>query len=90
MTRGMYKSGRFRKIFVKTPGGRTTVHYREQKPQPAHCAHCHKALAGVPRENPAYLKKLPKSSRRPERPYGGYLCSACTRAQLKLKARQVP
>ena len=87
MPRGMYRSGHFRKIFVKTPGGRTTVHYRERKPKRAHCAHCKTQLSGVPRELPAVLRSLPKSARRPERPYGGVLCSACTRTLLQAKAR---
>ena len=33
MPRGMFKSGRLRKIFVKTPGGKTTVHYRQESRQ---------------------------------------------------------
>lgn len=87
MVEGRYKSGRFRKIFVKTPGGRTVIHYRERKPQKAHCATCGKALAGVPRERPANLAKLPKTARRPQRPYGGVLCSACMRQRIKEQTR---
>jgi large subunit ribosomal protein L34e len=33
------------------------------------------------------MKNMPKSSKRPERPYGGVLCSACTRKLLKSKVR---
>lgn len=87
MPRGQFKSGRFRKIFVKTPGGRVNVHYRERKPSRAICGNCQKPLAGVPRERPAKLGKMSKSARRPERPYGGVLCSACTRQLVKQKAR---
>ncbi len=87
MPRGQFKSGRFRKIFVKTPGGRTTVHYRETKPKRAVCSVCKKQLAGVPRERPAVMIHLPKTAKRPERPYGGMLCSSCTRNLLKQKAR---
>lgn len=87
MVRGMYKSGRFRRVAVKTPGGRTVIHYRESKPQAAHCGGCGKVLPGVPRERPAVLRNLPKSSKRPERPYGGNLCSACMRSLFKARAR---
>ncbi|MEK6951258.1 MAG: 50S ribosomal protein L34e [Nanoarchaeota archaeon] len=83
----MYKSGRFRRVYVKTPGGRTALHYRESKPTRAHCGQCGRALAGVPRERPVILRRIPKSSRRPERPYGGVLCSACMRLLFQAKAR---
>ena len=64
MPRGMFKSGRLRKIFVRTPGSRTTVHYRARKPSKAICGNCKTQLAGVPRERPAHLKKIPKSSKK--------------------------
>ncbi|PIN73425.1 50S ribosomal protein L34e [Candidatus Woesearchaeota archaeon CG10_big_fil_rev_8_21_14_0_10_45_16] len=87
MPKGREKSGRFRKVFVKTPGGDTKVHLRERKPSKAVCGTCKKPLLGVPRERPAILGKMPKTARRPERPYGGVLCSACTRKLLQQKAR---
>lgn len=87
MPRGMFKSGRLRKIFVKTPGGRNVTHYRQRKPSKALCGKCKKQLAGVPRELPAKMANMPKTAKRPERKYGGVLCSACTRALLKSEAR---
>ncbi len=87
MPRGMFKSGRLRKVFVKTPGGKTHIHYRERKPQKAHCAGCGKVLAGVPQGISSVIRKVPRSARKPQRPYGGMLCSACTRQTLKAKAR---
>jgi len=87
MPAGKHKSGRFRKIFVKTPGGRTTKHFRERKPSKAICSTCKKKLAGVPVQRPAKMANMPKSSKRPERPYGGVLCSSCTRRLLQQKAR---
>ena len=90
MPSGMHKSGRFRKIFVKTPGGRTTVHYREQKPSKAVCGNCKKLLAGMPRERPGKLVAFSKSARRPQRPYGGVLCSACMRQKFRMTARVQP
>ena len=87
MPRGSEKSGRFRKIFVKVPGGETKVHLRERKPKKAHCAVCGKQLAGVVRERPAVMANLPKTAKRPERPFGGVLCSSCMRLQLQQKVR---
>ena len=88
MPRGMFKSGRLRKIFVKTPGGRTVIHYRQRKPSKAICGSCKKQLAGVPRELPSKMANMPKTAKRPERKYGGTLCSACTRLLLKTEARR--
>ncbi|HIJ11745.1 TPA: 50S ribosomal protein L34e [Candidatus Woesearchaeota archaeon] len=88
MPAGREKSGRFRKVFVKTPGGKTVVHRRERKPSNAICGNCKKQLAGVPRERPAVFNKLAKTQRRPERPYGGNLCSKCTRAVIKDQTRR--
>jgi large subunit ribosomal protein L34e len=88
MPRGMHKSRTLRKVFVKTPGGKTTLHYRKRKPSKAVCASCKTQLAGVPRERPYKMMNLPKTAKRPERPYGGVLCSPCTRKLMKEKARQ--
>ncbi len=89
MPAGKYKSRSLRRIFVRTPGSRVTVHYRARKPKKAHCAQCGVQLAGVPRGGPAAISKLPKTQKRPERPYGGVLCSGCTKRLLQLRARGV-
>lgn len=83
----MYKSRTFRRIKVVVPGNTVKLHYRRRKPSKAKCANCKKLLAGVPRELPLKMKNLAKTKKRPERPYGGVLCSACTRLLLKQKAR---
>ena len=87
MPRGMYRSRTFRRIFVKVPGNTVKMHYRRRKPSKAKCASCKKLLSGVPHELPLKMKNMPKTAKRPERPYGGVLCSACTRQLLKQKAR---
>ena len=87
MPRGMYRSGRLRKVFVKTPGGKVHLHYRQRKPSKAVCSSCEKVLPGVPCEMPAKLRNMPKTAKRPERPYGGVLCSACMRVLFQQKAR---
>ena len=81
------KSRSLRKIFVKTPGGRTTVHYRHRKPSKAKCGKCGVVLKGIARERPYKMKKIGKSKKRPTRPYGGYLCTRCMRALFVERAR---
>jgi large subunit ribosomal protein L34e len=85
MVRGQYKSGTFRKLSRKTPGGRVSVQYKLRKPGKAHCYKCGTILQGVPNERPNKLKKMSKSMRRPERPFGGVLCSKCVRKHIVSK-----
>jgi len=72
---------------VRTPGNRLVTHYGMKKPNAARCSFCKKRLHGVPRVNTSEMRKFPKSSRRPERPYGGTLCSECTRLLLRKVVR---
>lgn len=83
MTRGMFRSRTFRQTSRKVPGGRLSDIFTKRTPKRATCAYCGKPLAGVPR------KPLMKSasSRRPDRMYGGVLCSGCVREEIKLDAR---
>ena len=73
---------------VRTPNGTRKTHYIKRKPQKAKCAGCGSVLSGVPRERPYKMRTMPKSSKRPERPYGGKLCSRCTRSKIIEKARE--
>ena len=78
------KSERSRKRRIlkkKVPSGVKIV-YKRRKPSKAKCSECGAELKGVPREIPSKLNKLPKSRRRPERPYGGVLCSKCMRKKI--------
>ena len=85
---GRYKSRQaHRMLSVKVPGGRTVIHFKKKKPSKAKCASCGKVLSGVPRERPHKMRKMSKTKKRPERPYGGKLCSKCTRKLLRAKAR---
>ncbi len=87
MPKGREKSGRFRKVFVRSPGGNVKVHYRERKPKAAHCPVTGQKLKGVPRERPAKMASMPKTHKRPERPYGGVLSSRAMRDVMKQKAQ---
>tara|TARA_Y100000031_G_C8196957_1_gene374183 strand:- start:275 stop:544 length:270 start_codon:yes stop_codon:yes gene_type:complete len=83
-----YKRSRsLRRLYVKVPGGRTVLHYKERKPGKAKCGNCSSLLKGVPRERNLKMHKFPKTKKRPERPYGGNLCSKCMRTLIVEKAR---
>ena len=89
MTEPRKKSRSLRRIYVKTPGGNTVMHYKQRKPGIHVCAECKAKLKGVPRDFANKIKNLSKSSKRPERPYGGVLCSRCMRKKFVQKARSI-
>ena len=89
MVKGNLRSRTFRRIHVRTPAGRNVVHYRRRKKAKPQCRQCGANLLGVARGTPAQIKKLSRSQRRPERPYGGVLCSSCTRDLIKQQTRMV-
>lgn len=80
---GRFKSGRFRKSKVRLPGGRTATRFREQNPRGARCAQTGQRLHGVPRVKPVRARRMPKSAKRPERPFGGELSSEAMRKRIK-------
>ncbi|MBN1896927.1 MAG: 50S ribosomal protein L34e [Candidatus Aenigmarchaeota archaeon] len=79
------RSTSFRKNSVTTPGGKVNIHYTKKDTSHARCGNCRKPLHGVPTGTIAEIAKLGKTQKRPDRPFGGNLCSACTRAKMKLK-----
>lgn len=87
MPTGRFRSRTYRRVFVKTPGSQTVLRYRRRKPQKAKCGTCGKQLSGMPRELPYKMRTMPKTQKRPERPYGGVLCSKCMRSLFKTQAR---
>ncbi|HDH91637.1 MAG TPA: hypothetical protein ENF38_01660 [Candidatus Aenigmarchaeota archaeon] len=52
------------------------------------CAICKKPLSGVPKQKPSLVRKLSKTEKRVNRPYGGYLCSRCMRKIMREKVRE--
>ncbi len=84
-----YRSRTFRRVFVKTPGGKTKLTYRKRKPSKAKCSICSAILKGVARLRAYKLKSTPKSKKIPSRPYGGNLCSRCSRKKLIEKAEKI-
>lgn len=83
MPRPSRRSRTLKRVKRVTPGHKTVTHYTKRKPKPAHCASCGCVLKGVARERPYKMQNMPKTKKRPERPYGGVLCSACSRKKVK-------
>ncbi len=84
-----YRSRTLRRVFVRTPGGRVVLHHKKRKPSKPQCAECGTVLSGVPNIRARQLHSLSKTAKRPERPYGGVLCSKCTRSTIIAKARSL-
>lgn len=83
-----HRNRSFRKVLVKL-GKRVTTHYKKRLPAKAQCGGCGKELQGVPRVRAVTMRGLPKSQKRPERPYGGVLCSTCMRETMISKAHSL-
>jgi len=82
------RSRSLRKVFRRASGGRTSIHYKKRKPKAAKCGDCGAVLKGVPRELPYKMRSMAKTNKRPERPFGGVLCSKCMRQTIIDKFRQ--
>lgn len=89
MVRPALRSHSVRRVSVRTPGQRTVIHYSRHKPRKPHCGRCGVALKGVPHVLSSEWRALPKTAKRPERVYGGVLCSACARRTLIAEARKM-
>jgi large subunit ribosomal protein L34e len=85
--RGMYRSRTLRRLHVRMPGGKTVKVHTFRKPSKAICGKCGDVLKGVPNQRPYKMQTMAKTAKRPERPYGGVLCSKCMRLVMKEKAK---
>ncbi len=88
MPRPNKRSRTFRRVYVKTPSGRNTLHYKRRKPKLAHCANCGGILSGVPSELPYKIRNMSKSQKRPQRMFGGMLCGNCTKREIINRVRK--
>nr|MDO8098014.1 50S ribosomal protein L34e [Candidatus Njordarchaeota archaeon] len=71
---------------LRTPGSKNVVHYsRSLKPRGARCSVCGAKLSGVPSLPALEMRNAPKSKKRPNRPYGGYLCPRCLAWRIRIK-----
>ncbi|MFW6014061.1 MAG: 50S ribosomal protein L34e [Nanoarchaeota archaeon] len=89
MPQPRFRSRSLRRVKVTTPGGVTKTVYKRRKPSKPKCGECKRPLTGTARELPSKMRNISKSSKRPERPYGGVLCSSCSRKKQKEKAREL-
>jgi len=87
MTKPMHRSRTLRRKKVRTPGNRLVTHFLKRNPKVAKCARCGNPLHGIPRKIPSIFRNLAKTKKKPQRPYGGNLCSRCMREVMKEKAR---
>lgn len=72
---------------LRLPGGRSVTHYKREKVKSSRCGKCGGILSGVPSLVSSKIHRLSASQRKIERPYGGFLCSACLHESLKHSAR---
>ncbi len=84
-----YRTRSLARVKKKTPKGRIVIHYIKRKPAKAKCAICKKPLLGVPNLPPNKLRKLSKTQKRPERPYGGYLCPSCLKKKILQETKNI-
>jgi large subunit ribosomal protein L34e len=89
MVRPSLRSRSFRKIKVRTPGSRVAIHYEKKVPKIGSCYITGEKLKGIARGFDYEIKNMPKTSKRPSRPYGGVLSSRGMRMVFKEKAKQV-
>ena len=82
-----YRSRAKRRVFVRTPGGKTVIHYKVRKPKMAVCPVTGQTLKGIPRENTGKIRTMAKSKKRPQRPYGGVLSGKAMRRIVVNEAR---
>ncbi|MBS7648040.1 50S ribosomal protein L34e [Candidatus Bathyarchaeota archaeon] len=84
MPKPSLRAGASKKVKVKLPGGRSTVHYKKRKANKALCSICKGPLHGV---STIKLKKLSKSKKAPSRIFGGILCHSCLQKSIKEEIR---
>ncbi|MBS3107384.1 50S ribosomal protein L34e [Candidatus Woesearchaeota archaeon] len=82
-----FRSRTFRRVKVRTPSGRVVLTHKPRKKGKAQCGSCGCVLAGTSTGTLSKMKHS-KTKKRPQRPYGGVLCSKCSRILIVKKARQ--
>ncbi|RLG14556.1 MAG: 50S ribosomal protein L34e [Candidatus Nanohalarchaeota archaeon] len=78
-----FRSGTYKKIKVRLPSGRRTMHFVKRKVGPALCAVCKTKLPGVASERAAKMRKISMAKKTVSRAYGGYMCAKCLRNKIK-------
>ncbi len=86
MVRPGLRSRSKKRIKRRVPSGVSRVYYVKRRNYEAVCAVCGKPLGGVPRDY-NIIRWGPRTAKRPERYFGGVVCSSCLAAMLKLSVR---
>jgi large subunit ribosomal protein L34e len=73
-----------RRLPVRLPSGRRTLHFEPRAPAKAQCSRCGKELHGVPTFKPL---RYSRSARAPSRPFGGVLCPNCLSTEVRALVR---
>ena len=89
MVAGKHKSRSLRRVPRRVPGGRIVMHYKRRTPGVAQCGGCGANLKGIPRATTTEIRNMPKTARRPQRPFGGVLCTQCARKNHVTRARKI-
>jgi large subunit ribosomal protein L34e len=87
MVAGNKKSRSAKRTQKVIPSNISIVRYRKKKPGIAKCQLTGQKLNGVPRVSKSKLKRMPKSMRRPKRPFGGALSPVAMKRVLIQQAR---
>lgn len=86
MVRPALRSRSRRRVARRVPSGEPRVFYERDYRYVARCALCGGPLGGVPRDL-REVRSGPRSSKRPERPFGGVLCPRCLAVAYKVAIR---
>ena len=81
MPRPSKRSRTLARIYKRVTKGVKLV-YKKRKPKKSHCSKCGIILKGIPHERPYKMMNMPKSQKRPERMFGGVLCSKCAKREM--------
>jgi large subunit ribosomal protein L34e len=88
MTRRSLNTRTRKNITKRLPGGKSKIFATRKTPKKARCTISGEILHSTPRTKGAKDRTIPKSLRRPERPYGGNLSSRALKNLLIEKARK--
>lgn len=87
MVTGSKRSRSLKRKKVVTPGNNVVVHYERKKIGVARCQLTGQVLNGMPRVKKNKLKHMPKSKKRPTRPFGGVLSPVAMKRIMIERAR---
>ncbi|ACB40648.1 50S ribosomal protein L34e [Pyrobaculum neutrophilum] len=84
MPRPAYRSRSVRRIKVRTPGGRTAVHYEKRAKGAPRCPITGLAIGGMNKK----IYRFGVSNRAPTRPYGGVFSHKALARAIRLAVRK--